>query len=111
MGWRGAYEHATRTVTMVRGMSHREARSTLAHEVQHALAGDVPSPFGLIRQRQELLARRRTAQVLIDPDEYAQAELLRGPYSAAIAHELDVTMRVVDDWQQMLRAMSLAGPR
>lgn len=101
--WRGAYDHTARRITLAAGMSHREARSTLAHEVQHALAGDVPSPWGLITERQELLANRRAALALIDPDEYAVAERLRGGYIAGIAHELDVTNAVVRTWLALHR--------
>ena len=102
-GWRGCYDHSRFRITLVRGMSHREARSTLAHEVQHAIAGDIASPWGLITQRQELLATRRSALMLIDPAEYAEAERLRGGYLAGIAHELDVTAAVVLAWREIHR--------
>ncbi len=104
-GWRGGYHHPTRRIILTPGMSHREARSTLAHEVQHAIAGDIPSPFGLIIQRQELLAERRAALRLIDASEYALAEQLRGGYLSAIAHELDVTLKVVRTWLDLQRML------
>lgn len=70
----------------------------MAHEVQHALAGDVPSPFGLITAKQELRARRGAARLLIDPDEFAIAETLRGTHLGGLAQELDVTVQVIGDW-------------
>lgn len=100
-GWHGGYDHARRRILLAPGMSHREARSALAHELQHAAAGDIPSPFGLITIRQELRARRATALVLVDPDEYAIASTVRGGHVAGIAHELDVTTQVVRDWMAL----------
>lgn len=99
--WRGAYDHIGRRIILAKGMSFREERSTLAHEVQHALAGDMASPFGLLTLRQELLARRGAAQMLICPAEYADAEETRGGYLQAIAHELEVTIRIITDWRIM----------
>lgn len=105
-GNRGEYWHRDRLIGMQRGMTHREARSVLAHEVQHALAGDIPSPWGLITHRQEQRARRATARLLVDADEYAAAEHLRGPHLAAIAHELDVTIHVIRDWLTLRQAIA-----
>jgi Zn-dependent peptidase ImmA (M78 family) len=100
-GHRGEYWHREQLILLAPRMSHREARSVLTHELQHAVAGDVPSPWGLITHRQEQLARRATARTLISADEYAAAEDLRGPHLAAIAHELDVTIHVIRDWIAM----------
>lgn len=100
-GWHGGYDHARRRILLAPGMSHREARSALTHELRHAAAGDIPSPFGLITMRQELRARRATARLLVDPDEYALAVMVRGGHLAGIAHELDVTAQVVQDWMAL----------
>lgn len=100
-GHRGEYWHPGRVIALHPRMSHREARSVLAHELQHAIAGDIPSPFGLITERQELLARRATARTLVDAGEYAAAEALRGPHLASIANDLDVTIHVIRDWVDM----------
>lgn len=107
-GHRGEYWHRDRLIALTSGMTHREARSVLAHEIQHALAGDMFSPFGPVNARQELLARRATARTLIDPDEYAAAEAIRGPHLASIAHDLDVTIHVVRDWVALRRALVAA---
>lgn len=101
-GIRGLYLHDERQIFLAPGMTRRQARSTLAHEVQHALAGDRPTKFGPVHQRQEARARRGAAAMLVDPSEYAVAEDLCGPNLAAIAYELEVTLQVVADWVSML---------
>lgn len=104
-GRRGEYWHHERRIHLAEGLNYRQARATLTHELMHALAGDVPSPFGLISDRQELLARRRTAVALVDPVEYSEAERLRDGHVPGIAHDLDVTTRVVEDWRALVRAI------
>lgn len=106
-GWRGAYDHGEKAIFLARGLSIREARSTLAHEIQHALAGDVPSKFGLINVRQELRARRATALALVDADEYRAAEILRGAHFSSIAYELNVTNRVLTDWISLIENQNM----
>ena len=96
---RGEYRHGERLIVLALGMSHREARSTLAHEIQHAVAGDLPTPFGPLHRRQEIRARRGAAHLLIDVDEYAAAEQLRDGHLRSIAADLDVTWRIVLDWR------------
>lgn len=103
-GWRGGYRHEYRYIILVPGMSYREARSTLAHEIQHAIVGDIPSPFGFITHRQEILANRRAAELLIDPVEYAMAEDLRDGHQPSIARDLNVTMRVLENWRNSLQS-------
>lgn len=102
---RGEYIHSKRLILLKPGMSHREARCTLAHEIQHAIAGDIPSPFGPAFTRQERLANRRAAELLIDASEYAAAERLREGHGPSIAHDLDVTYKVLRDWQAHVLAV------
>ena len=104
-GHRGEYWHHDRMIALAPRMSHREARCVLTHELAHSIAGDIPSPFGLITAKQELRARRATARALIDVDEYAAAEQLRGPHIASIAHDLDVTVHVLRDWLALRQAV------
>jgi Zn-dependent peptidase ImmA (M78 family) len=101
LGWHGAYHHRQRVILLAPGLSIREERCALTHELFHAWAGDAPSPFGLITQRQERLARRRTAEALVEAGEFAAAEELRGAHVGAIAHELEVTSQVVRDWMAL----------
>lgn len=105
-GWRGAYSHRTRMITLAPGMTFREARSTLAHEVQHAIRGDIPSPFGPLSKRQELAADRGAALLLVDPVEFRLAEELRGGHLSAVAHELEVTEKVIRMWMQLQQSMA-----
>ena len=105
---RGEYHHDERLIALAPGMSHREARSTLAHEIQHALAGDLPTPFGPLHRRQEVRARRGAAHLLIDVDEYAAAEQLRDGHLRSIAADLNVTWRIVVDWRT---SCASASPR
>lgn len=103
---RGEYRHGDRLILLAPGMSHREARSTLAHELQHAIAGDLPTPFGPLHQRQEARARRGAAALLIDAREYAEAEQLRDGHLRSIACDLEVTWRIVVDWRSYFASAS-----
>lgn len=95
----GHYDDDRRMIILARGLTTVEARCTLAHEVQHAIARDRVTPFGGRWLRQELLAHRRSAQLLVDPDEYRQAEALYGPSEAGIAFDLHVIPEVVRVWR------------
>lgn len=96
---RGEYHHGERLILIAPHLSHREARSTLAHEIQHALVGDLPTPFGPVHRRQEIRARKGAALLLIDAGEYATAEQLRDGHVRSIAYDLEVTARIVTDWR------------
>ena len=95
---RGEYWHDEQLIVLTTGLSHRAARSTLAHEVAHAIAGDRYTPFGPVHAKAEALACRRAALALINPVEYAAAEELRAGHLPAIAHELNVSHKVLRDW-------------
>lgn len=107
-GHRGEYWHGERLILLAPGMTYRERRSTLAHELQHAIAGDMPSPFGPVQRKAELLARRRTAHALIDVVEFAESERLRDGHLPSIARDLDVTTQVVADWLALRRTALVA---
>jgi Zn-dependent peptidase ImmA (M78 family) len=96
---RGEYLHREHLILLAPGLTHREARSTLAHEIQHALAGDIPTAFGPLQRKQEILARRNCAALLVDIDEYAAVERVRDGHLRSMAHDLDVTLRVLQDWR------------
>lgn len=103
-GRRGEYWHDERLIILARGLSHRAARSTLAHEIAHAIAGDEPVEFGPMHMKQETRASRLAALLLIDPVEYFSAEALHGGHVPAIAHELNVTPKVLVDWREYAAA-------
>ncbi len=97
-GRKGEYRWDEHLIILRPGMSTCQERCTLAHEIQHALAGDKGNVFGPIHRKQELLADRRAAHMLITPLEYARAEHIHGPHAGALAHELNVTVHMIQAW-------------
>ena len=97
-GHLGEYHHARALILLAPGMTFRQARSTLTHELMHARAGDRPTHLGFLHAKQERRARIATAELLVDPQEYASAEQLVGPHADMIARYLDVDAQVVSDW-------------
>lgn len=107
----GEYRHADRTIILTPGMRAVEARSTLTHEIAHALAGDEPTEFGFRAARQEARANRATFDRLLCPVEYADAERLYGPSPAGIAYALDVLPEVIESFQSSgARFWAIRGP-
>lgn len=98
---RGYYEHHARTITLNSKMPGDLLRSTLAHELGHAHYGHVPNP--LLDERQEQLANRYAADLLITDESYARAERTAGHHRGAIAVELEVALYIVDTWRAMHR--------
>lgn len=96
-GPKGAWLPQQRAVTLRLGMDDAETLCTLAHELGHAHYGD---PAGHDR-RFEARADRFAAQLLISPVEYAIAEQAYGPHPARLAHELGVTVHLLDVWRVM----------
>lgn len=105
----GQYDDHARAIYLAPGLTHVEARSTLAHEVQHAMRRDRPTVFGGLMVRQEWLAMQGSAALLVSASEYAEAENLYGPSVAGIARELHVIPEVVLQWRRyVVRAESSA---
>lgn len=102
----GLYRHHKREVVLRQGLTSRAARCALAHEIQHALAGDEPTCSPVVHRKAELLASRRAAWMLIDPFEYAEAETEHEGHAASMAHTLNVTVKVLRDWQATLRMIA-----
>lgn len=98
---RGLYEHDRRTITLTSGLTRAQARTTLAHEMGHAWYGHRRTGDLHRDADAERLADEYAARLLIDPDAYAVAEQLVGPYPGAIARELGVTAGLVQVWQRM----------
>ena len=61
----GQYHHHDRTITLRRGLTSAQARSTLAHELVHAERGDVGLSDKPLDARQELVVEREAARRLI----------------------------------------------
>ncbi|MGV0340341.1 ImmA/IrrE family metallo-endopeptidase [Corynebacterium parakroppenstedtii] len=93
-GQPGWYNHHHKTINLRHGMSTTQENSVLAHELGHAIHGDL----GHGDTRQENRADRFAANLLISEDEYRLAEILHGPHPGAIAQELGVTNHLVTVW-------------
>ena len=106
-GWRGAYSHYRCTIYIVKGMSMREERSTLAHEVAHGIAGDEFTDFLFFTGKQENRANFLASRALIDFEEYRRAEKLVGAHTPSLAYELNVTESVLKFWQRWLSGSRL----
>ncbi|QRP10293.1 ImmA/IrrE family metallo-endopeptidase [Corynebacterium kroppenstedtii] len=98
-GHPGWYNHHRKQINLRHGMSTTQENSVLAHELGHAVHGDL----GHGDTRQEARADRFAARLLISEDEYRLAEILHGPHPGAIAHELGVTNHLVTVWQNTHR--------
>ena len=103
----GEYDFRLHRISLRPGLSRREARSTLAHEVQHAIRRDMGSPFGLLNRRQELAADREAALLLVDPAEYARAEAERDGHLPSMAFDLDVIPEVLTTWQGLILRLAI----
>lgn len=100
-GPKGHYRHATRTISIRRGLTGPALRCTLAHELAHAVAGDEPTGVQWVDDLREIRADEQAARWLISPDAYAAAEHLVGPHPGAIARELGVTLHILQVWQSL----------
>lgn len=101
----GFYYEPARLIVLDESMPDFQRRCTLCHELIHARYHDTGcgTPYGVKAERR---ARRQTALRLIDPVEYASAEALCEGDAYRIACELDVTLQVVNDYQDMLHDMA-----
>lgn len=94
-------------ISLRRGLGHVNRRCTLAHELGHYVLGHDPSAADWWSARQEAAADRWAADLLITPEAYRAAELVRGPHTGAIALELDVTTHLVGVWRDAQTAKAL----
>lgn len=97
---RGYYQHALRAITLNSELPLDLLRSALAHELGHAHYGHIHSDDPDIRERQERLADRYAAELLISKETYRAAERLVEAHPGAIAIELGVARYVVDAWRE-----------
>ena len=92
---RGAYVHATRTIYINARMSERHQYATLAHELIHARLNHDGPQLESVEQRVNELA----ALMIVDVNEYRQAETVCGGHAGSIAAELDLPVWVIQAWQ------------
>ncbi|MEI3845364.1 MULTISPECIES: ImmA/IrrE family metallo-endopeptidase [unclassified Microbacterium] len=110
----GDYDARTHTIRLQAGMSYRLLRSTLAHELCHAVFGDVPSKFGPVNAKQERRADEWAALRLIDHREYRITEEAREGNVHLMAQDLDVIDDIVVAFQRVLLRVGetvYVGPR
>lgn len=98
-GPKAAWLPGTHTITIRTGMDDAQTLCSLAHELGHAFYGHPPGHYGL----HEVQADRFAARLLVSPVEYAAVEHIYGHHPARIAHELGVTVHIVETWQDMAR--------
>ncbi|WP_339349483.1 hypothetical protein [Bifidobacterium indicum] len=82
-------------------MTYTQKRCTLLHELIHWTYKDSTKNC-LFGTRVEHRTRRETALKLIDPLEYRTAETMYEGDPYQIACELDVTLRVIQDYRALL---------
>lgn len=99
----GQYVHTHRVIHLRPGMHARHHRSVLAHELAHALWGDVPSRFGPVNAKQERRAEEWAALRLIHHDDYRHLELVHEGRAAGIALDLGVMTSIVKAYQGLLQ--------
>lgn len=99
----GQYIHARKVIHLRPGMHARLHRSVLAHELAHAVFGDVPSKFGPVNAKQERRAEEWAALRLVDHDEYRYLEAAYDGRPAGIALELGVMTSIVEAYQGLLQ--------
>lgn len=92
----GEYIHADGVIRLDRRLRRHQARCVLAHELEHALAGDVVTHCGRANLRQEQEADRRAARKLIDVGDLGEAMAIHGERRSAVATELYVSQHVLE---------------
>lgn len=98
----GEYRHDLKRIRLREGMTERLLRWTLAHELGHAVFGDVPSKHGPLNARQERRASEWAALRLIDINDYREVESLREGHVPSMAHDLGVIDEGVYAFQRIL---------
>lgn len=98
----GDYNRAKNIIRLQEGMSFRLHRCVLAHELAHAVFGDVPSKFGPVNAKQERRADEWAALRLIDRDDYRHAEETHDGNPILMAQELDVIVDILTAYQRIL---------
>lgn len=77
------------------GLGYRNRIHTMAHELGHAIHGH---PAGH-HPRHERQADDFAANLLIDPNAYIEAEAMYEGNERAIAHELGITLGLLQHWK------------
>ena len=100
----GAWDPDTRIIWLHHDLTQAERRSTLAHEIIHALRGDEPCADSVLDHRQELVVSRIAARILISLESFAAAlSVCRNDHE--LAEELNVDIDTIPAmWDSLTRA-------
>ena len=101
-GPKGFYHHPSRTISTRRGLSVAQYKSTLAHELGHAVNGDTPTT-GHYHARQERRADEYAARLLLDGADVHTIITANGGHLAPAAYELEVTTHLLKVWLKQKR--------
>lgn len=93
----GGWFPTQRLILIAPDQSWADRLHTMAHELGHALH-DHPAGH---HPKHERVADEFAASLLIDPHAYIEAEQLYGEHTGAIAHELGVTVALVETWRSL----------
>lgn len=99
----GAWDPETRIIWLHHDLTHPERRSTMAHEIVHALRGDEACLDPVLGARQEGSVDRAAVRLLITLDEFADA-LAWCCDDIELAHELCIDDRMVRAMRESLTA-------
>lgn len=91
-GLLGGYHEPTGTIVLASGMTARQYRSVLAHELAHALHKDTHEECNSALERKRDL---QAAEWLIDPEEFRRVVTAYPGHAETIAYHLDVTVDLV----------------
>lgn len=91
----GYYSASKNRIVLRMGMTIRETRCVLAHEIAHARLGHTCSG-GPEERRADVIA----ASMMINPESYARAEAIDAS-AHSIADELDVTVDLVQVYREV----------
>ena len=92
--YRSLYRPSTELIIINRGLTLPQENEAIGHELGHHHRGhDCTTPTT------EAQAWRWAAGFMVDPVPYARAEAIN-PHPAAIALELDLTTRIITEWQR-----------
>ena len=97
---KGYYLHHAKRISLRDDLTERQLRSTLAHELGHAVRGDVPTGT-IFDTRAERAADQFAANLLITEDAYIESEQRHDGRLDPIAHDLGVTVHLIEVWRKM----------
>lgn len=102
---KGYYHHPSRTISLRDNLTERQLRSTLAHEIGHAVRGDIPTGT-IFDQRAERAADHFAANLLITEEAYIESEQRHDGRLDPMAHDLGVTVHLLKTWRRLHERIS-----